>query len=76
MTLIVLNPKVNTPLFATNANPLQLYYSPRAKILAFNWNQVSLNNIKLKLKLQMMHLERVRSNQSENPCKNNPAQSR
>ena len=31
-----LNPKVDTPLFATNANPLQLYYSPRAKILVFN----------------------------------------
>ena len=30
------NPKVNTPLFATTANPLQLNHSPRAKILAFN----------------------------------------
>ena len=32
----ILNPKVDTPLFATTANPLQLYHSPRAKILAFN----------------------------------------
>ena len=24
-----LNPKVDIPLFATNANPLQLYHSPR-----------------------------------------------
>ena len=28
-----LNPKVDIPLFATNANPLQLYHSPRATIL-------------------------------------------
>ena len=33
--LHVLNPQVDIPLFATNANPLQLYHSPRAKILAF-----------------------------------------
>ena len=33
---LYLNPKVDTPLFATNANPLQLYHYPRAKILAFN----------------------------------------
>ena len=26
----ILNPKVKTPLFATNANPLQLYHSPTA----------------------------------------------
>ena len=32
----ILNLKVDTPLFATNANPLQLCHSPRAKILAFN----------------------------------------
>ena len=31
-----LKPKVDAPLFAINANPLQLYHSPRAKILAFN----------------------------------------
>ena len=31
-----LNPKVDTPLFATYANPLQLYHSPRAKMLALN----------------------------------------
>ena len=31
----LLNPKVDTPLFTTNANPLQLYHSPRMKILAF-----------------------------------------
>ena len=31
-----LNPKVDTPLFATTANRLQLYHSPRAKILALN----------------------------------------
>ena len=31
----VLNPKVDIPLFATNANPLQLYHSLRAKPLAF-----------------------------------------
>ena len=30
-----LNPKIDTPLFAPNANPLQLYHSHRAKILAF-----------------------------------------
>ena len=30
-----LNPKVDTPLFATTNNPLQPYHSPRAKILAF-----------------------------------------
>ena len=30
-----LKPKVNTPPFATTANHLQLYYSPRVKILAF-----------------------------------------
>ena len=34
--LSCLNPKVDTPLFATNANPLQLCHSPRVKILAFN----------------------------------------
>ena len=33
----LLNPKVHTPLFATVANPLQLYHSPRAEILAFNF---------------------------------------
>ena len=27
--VIYLNPKVDTPLVATNANPLQLYHSPR-----------------------------------------------
>ena len=32
-----LNPRVDTPLFATTGNPLQLYHSPRAKILAFTW---------------------------------------
>ena len=31
----MLNPKVDIPLFATNANPIQLYHSRRAKILAF-----------------------------------------
>ena len=31
-----LNPKVDTPLFATNGNPLQPYHFPRAKILAFS----------------------------------------
>ena len=31
-----LNPEVHTPLFATTANPLQLYHSSRAKILDFN----------------------------------------
>ena len=30
-----LNPKVDIPLFATNANPLQLFHSPRARILSF-----------------------------------------
>ena len=30
-----LNPKVDTPLFATSANPLQLYHCPRVKIVAF-----------------------------------------
>ena len=30
-----LNPTFDTLLFATTANPLQLYHSPRAKILAF-----------------------------------------
>ena len=30
-----LYPKVDTPLFATTANPLLLYHSPRVKILAF-----------------------------------------
>ena len=30
----LLNPKVDTPLFATTANPLQLYHSPRVKIFA------------------------------------------
>ena len=35
-TIKGLNPiLVNTPLFATNANPLELYHSPRSKILAF-----------------------------------------
>ena len=33
--LLQLKLKVDTPLFATNANPLQLYHSPRAKLLAF-----------------------------------------
>ena len=32
----ILNLKVDIPLFATNANPLQLYHSPRANICAFN----------------------------------------
>ena len=32
----ILNPKVDIPLFATNANPLQLYHSPRENICAFN----------------------------------------
>ena len=31
----ILNPKVDIPPFATNANPLQLHHSPRAKIFAF-----------------------------------------
>ena len=31
-----LHPKVDTPLFAATANALQLYHSPRVKILAFN----------------------------------------
>ena len=31
----VLHPQVYTPLFATSANPLQLYHSPTAKSLAF-----------------------------------------
>ena len=31
-----LNPNVNMPLFPTNANPQQLYHSPRVEILAFN----------------------------------------
>ena len=31
-----LNSKADTPRFATNANPLPLYRSPRVKILAFN----------------------------------------
>ena len=30
-----LNPKADIPLFATYANPLQLYHSPRVKTLAF-----------------------------------------
>ena len=35
-----LNPKGNTPIFGTNVNPLQLYHSPRAKILAFKQEQL------------------------------------
>ena len=31
-----LNPQIDTPLFATNENPLQLYHSPGPKIFAFN----------------------------------------
>ena len=31
----MLNPKVDIPLFATNANTLHLYHSATAKILAF-----------------------------------------
>ena len=34
----LVNLKVDTPLFATNANPLQLYYSPWAKILDFKFH--------------------------------------
>ena len=34
-TLCCLNPKVDTPPFATTANPLQLYHSLREKILTF-----------------------------------------
>ena len=36
----MLNPKVDTPLFATNANPLQLYHFTRVKlkILVLNAN--------------------------------------
>ena len=34
-----LNPKIDTPLFATN--PLQLHHSPRAKILAFNFSDLT-----------------------------------
>ena len=30
-----LKPNIDTPLFATNSNPLQLYLSPRPKIFAF-----------------------------------------
>ena len=37
-----LNPKVDIPLFATNANPLQLYHFPKGKILAFNSYHVTL----------------------------------
>ena len=33
--LLALNPKVDTLLFPTNADPLQLCHSPRAKILVF-----------------------------------------
>ena len=33
-----LNPKVDTPLFGTTANLIQLCHSPRAKILAFKVN--------------------------------------
>ena len=36
-----LSPKVDTPLFATNANPLQLYHSPREKILGLKDNDIS-----------------------------------
>ena len=37
LTQVVVNATVDIPLFATRANtyPLQLYHSPRAKILAF-----------------------------------------
>ena len=34
LTRVVLNHEVDIPLFATDANPLQLHPSPRAKILA------------------------------------------
>ena len=32
--VIILNLKINTPLFATTANPLQLYHSPSEKMFA------------------------------------------
>ena len=35
-----LNPNVDTPLFATNANPLQLCHSPRSKIMAFRVSSI------------------------------------
>ena len=38
LLLLLLNPRVDIPLFDTNANPLQLYHSPRAKFLTFNNN--------------------------------------
>ena len=36
MFMYVLKPQSHTPLFATNANPLQLHHSPRVTILTFN----------------------------------------
>ena len=32
----ILNPKIDTPLFAATAVALQLYHSPREEILVFN----------------------------------------
>ena len=36
-SVVTLNHKTDIILFATNVNPLQLYHSPRAKILAFKY---------------------------------------
>ena len=42
---MVLNPKVDTKLFATTANPLRLYHSPRAKIVAFKSYTMQHNSV-------------------------------
>ena len=39
------NPKVDSPLFATTAVPLQLYHFPREKILAFKYLKVLVTTI-------------------------------
>ena len=44
--VLLLNPKVDIPLFDTNTNRLQLYHSPRAKILAFTTNNNDNDNNK------------------------------
>ena len=38
-----LNPKVDILQYATNANPLQLYYSPRVKIFTFKQYLLDIN---------------------------------
>ena len=49
---VLLNPRVDNPLFASNANPLQLYHSPRVKILAFESLGMHIHNNLSLLKAQ------------------------